>query len=87
MGAINGLEPAIVSEMFGLKNMGKNYMLLWVGQFGTVVLLSQWLSAKVYEANITGGGKVCMGDKCFGLVSSQAICWVLVMSPFLRGCL
>ena len=24
MGAINGLEPAIVSEMFGLKNMGKN---------------------------------------------------------------
>eukprot|EP01052_Picozoa_sp_SAG31_P053186 SAG31_NODE_13506_length_864_cov_1.508497_3_plen_32_part_01 len=32
-----------MAEMFGTKNMGKNYMLLWVGQFGTTVLLSQQL--------------------------------------------
>lgn len=31
-------------------------MLLWAGQFGTVVLLSQWLSSKVYEAHITKVG-------------------------------
>ena len=43
-----------------------NYMLLWVGQFGTVVLLSQWLSAKVYEAHITEtGSSVCTGPDCF----------------------
>ena len=41
-------------------------MLLWVGNFGSVVLLAQWLSAKVYEANITDGSTVCMGDACFG---------------------
>ncbi len=48
--------------------MGANYMLLWVGQFGTVVMLSQWLSAKVYEAHITKiGSSVCTGPDCFSL--------------------
>ena len=67
MGAINALEPTIVSEMFGTKNMGKNYMLLWVGQFGTVVLLAQLIPGWVYESHITDGSKKCMGPSCFSL--------------------
>lgn len=50
-----------VQSQFGLENMGANYMLLWAGQFGTVVLLSQWLSSKVYEAHIT---KVSCSVRC-----------------------
>jgi hypothetical protein len=60
-----GVAVAAAAQ-FGLKNMGANYMLLWVGQFGTVVLLSQWLSAKVYEAHITkAGSNICIGADCF----------------------
>ena len=37
-------------------------MLLWVGQFGSVVLLAQWLSAKVFEEHSLHGGQVLWVD-------------------------
>jgi hypothetical protein len=42
-------------------------MLLWVGQFGTVVLLVQLISGWVYEAHVPSGSTKCVGHGCFGL--------------------
>lgn len=46
-------SPTFSSTVQGTANMGKNYMMLWVGGFFSTILLSQFMPAWVYEANIS----------------------------------
>ena len=65
IGAIAGLEPVLVADMYGLDNFGVNYSALSIPGFVMSLALGQYLPGLVYDAHVVPGTHTCLGKQCF----------------------
>lgn len=65
IGAINGLEPVLIADMFGVKYFGVNYSALAIPVFLSSLTLGQYLPGIVYDMHVIPGTHNCYGSHCF----------------------
>lgn len=69
VGAINGLEPPLVADLWGTRHFGLNYCAIAVPVFLSNLLLGQWLPGFIYDkhARAQHHSTECTGRVCFEL--------------------
>ncbi|GLJ10041.1 hypothetical protein SUGI_0120710 [Cryptomeria japonica] len=75
------LNPATVSELFGLAHFGTLYNVMQVGIPMVSYVLSVWVAGYLYDSESGRGGQ-CRGSKCFKLtfIILASVCVLAVMS-------
>jgi MFS family permease len=64
-GAGASMMYAFMSQRFGNLYFGTNCTITYIGSSASSYIFATWLASSIYEANITGEGKMCHGMKCF----------------------
>ena len=74
-GAQNALNPAVVSEIFGLEHFGALYTAMSLAIAAGSFLIANYLASRIYDRVPAAPGGDCVGGDCFR--ATFAVCSVL----------